>query len=83
MTEKENPRCNGVNGDSDACNCDSFLRVGRPSRDRFNESMELQDWVTATAIRITLNKLNTFGDEVYGDPKVLRYEAFDFKIELS
>ncbi|KAF4517692.1 hypothetical protein B566_EDAN016518, partial [Ephemera danica] len=30
------------------------------------------DWVTATDIRITLDRLNTFGDEVFGDPQVLR-----------
>lgn len=28
--------------------------------------------MTATEIRVSLNRLNTFGDEVFGDPKVLR-----------
>lgn len=32
----------------------------------------LQDWVQAVAIRITLNRINTFGDEVFKDPKVLK-----------
>jgi len=32
----------------------------------------IKDWVTATDIRITLNRLNTFGDEVFGDAQVLR-----------
>jgi len=32
----------------------------------------LQDWVKAVAIRITLNRINTFGDEVFKDPKVLK-----------
>ena len=27
---------------------------------------------TSTDIKITLNRLNTFGDEVFGDPKVLK-----------
>lgn len=32
----------------------------------------LQQWVTATDIRITLDRLNTFGDEVFGDAQVLK-----------
>lgn len=32
----------------------------------------LQEWVTATDIRITLDRLNTFGEEVFGDEQVLR-----------
>jgi laminin, gamma 1 len=32
----------------------------------------IKEWVTATDIRITLDRLNTFGDEVFGDPQVLR-----------
>lgn len=31
-----------------------------------------QNWVTATDIRISLDRLNTFGDEVFGDPQVLK-----------
>lgn len=31
-----------------------------------------QNWVTATDIQITLDRLNTFGDEVFGDPQVLK-----------
>ncbi|KAJ8974238.1 hypothetical protein NQ317_016734 [Molorchus minor] len=30
------------------------------------------EWVTATEIKITLDRLNTFGDEVFGDEQVLR-----------
>ena len=37
----------------------------------FNQFV-LQDWVKAVAIRITLNRINTFGDEVFRDPKILR-----------
>ncbi|CAF0708121.1 unnamed protein product [Brachionus calyciflorus] len=45
---------------------------GRPNAYNFENSDELKEWVTATDIRITLNRLNTFGDELFGDPKVLR-----------
>ncbi|KAK7082275.1 Laminin subunit gamma-1 [Halocaridina rubra] len=45
---------------------------GRPSAYAFEESLDLQEWVTATDIRIILDRLNTFRDEVFGDPKVLR-----------
>ncbi|XP_029636725.1 laminin subunit gamma-1 [Octopus sinensis] len=45
---------------------------GRPSSRRFDTSRVLQDFVTATDIRITLNRINTFRDEVFGDPQVLR-----------
>jgi len=44
---------------------------GRPGADNFNYNRELQHWVTATDIRISLMRLNTFGDEVFMDPKVL------------
>ena len=44
----------------------------RPSAYNFENSEELKDWVTASDIRLTLNRLNTFGDEVFGDPRVLR-----------
>ena len=39
--------------------------------------------MTATDIRITLDRLNTFGDEVFGDPKVLKsyfYAISDFAV---
>jgi len=32
----------------------------------------VQGWVVATDIRIVLNRINTFRDEVFGDPNVLR-----------
>ncbi|KAH1004372.1 hypothetical protein HUJ04_004130 [Dendroctonus ponderosae] len=34
------------------------------------------EWVTATELRITLDRLNTFGDEVFGDEKVLKSYFF-------
>jgi len=45
---------------------------GRPSAYYFDESRELQHWVSATDIKISLRRLNTFGDEVFGDYKVLQ-----------
>jgi len=56
---------------------------GRPSAYNFDNSKELQDWVTATDIKVSLDRLNTFGDEVFGDEKVLRsyfYAISDFAV---
>lgn len=56
---------------------------GRPSAYNFDNSPVLQDFVTATDIRVTLNRLNTFGDEVFNDPKVLKsyyYAISDFAV---
>ncbi|KAM9719019.1 laminin subunit gamma-1 [Menidia menidia] len=56
---------------------------GRPGAVSFDSSPVLQDWVTATDIRVTLNRLNTFGDEVFNDPKVLKsyyYAISDFAV---
>lgn len=44
----------------------------RPSAYNFENTPELIDWVTATDVRISLNRLNTFGDEVFNDPQVLK-----------
>ncbi|XP_041371142.1 laminin subunit gamma-1-like [Gigantopelta aegis] len=49
---------------------------GRPSAFEFEESEVLQEWVTASAIRIVLTRMNTFGDEVFGDPQVLKSYFF-------
>lgn len=43
----------------------------------------VQEWVTATDIRITLTRMNTFRDEVFGDPSVLSsyfYAISDFSV---
>lgn len=56
---------------------------GRPSAYNFDKSSVLQDWVTAVAIRISLNRINTFGDEVFSDSKVLKsyyYAISDFAV---
>ncbi|XP_061427845.1 laminin subunit gamma-1-like isoform X1 [Lethenteron reissneri] len=45
---------------------------GRPGALAFDGNEKLQEWVTATDVRVSLRRLNTFGDEVFGDPKVLR-----------
>ena len=48
-----------------------------------NPLSELQQWVSATDVRISLHRLNTFGDELFGDDKVLRsyyYAITDFTV---
>ncbi len=44
----------------------------RPNAYYFDHSKQLKEWVTATDIRISLNRLNTYGDDVFGDVRVLR-----------
>ena len=42
-----------------------------------------QEWVTATDLLISLDRLNTFGDEFFKDPKVLQsyfYAISDFSV---
>lgn len=41
-----------------------------------SNEFSLQEWVTATAIRISLTRMNTFGDEVFGDARVLKSYFF-------
>ncbi|XP_033845842.1 laminin subunit gamma-3 [Periophthalmus magnuspinnatus] len=56
---------------------------GRPSAYNFDHSAVLQDWVTATDLLISLDRLNTFGDEFFKDAKVLRsyfYAISDFSV---
>ena len=50
--------------------------MGRPDYLNFDNSPALQEWVTASAIRIDLDRMNTFGDEVFGDENVLRSYYF-------
>ncbi|KAJ8286885.1 hypothetical protein GJAV_G00044500 [Gymnothorax javanicus] len=56
---------------------------GRPSAYNFDQSPVLQDWVTATDLLISLDRLNTFGDEFFKDANVLRsyyYAISDFTV---
>ncbi|NXD14714.1 LAMC3 protein, partial [Nothocercus nigrocapillus] len=56
---------------------------GRPSAYNFDGSPALQDWVTVTDLLISLNRLNTFGDDIFKDPKVLQsyyYAISDFSV---
>uniref|UniRef100_A0A7N6B8L0 Laminin, gamma 3 n=1 Tax=Anabas testudineus TaxID=64144 RepID=A0A7N6B8L0_ANATE len=49
----------------------------------FDQSVLLQEWVTATDLLISLDRLNTFGDEFFKDAKVLRsyfYAISDFSV---
>ncbi|KAM6297000.1 laminin subunit gamma-3 [Aegotheles albertisi] len=56
---------------------------GRPSAYNFDGSPALQEWVTVTDLLISLNRLNTFGDDIFKDPKVLQsyyYAISDFSV---
>uniref|UniRef100_A0A8C3TBV3 Laminin subunit gamma-3 n=1 Tax=Chelydra serpentina TaxID=8475 RepID=A0A8C3TBV3_CHESE len=56
---------------------------GRPSAYSFDKSPVLQEWVTGTDLLISLNRLNTFGDDIFKDPKVLQsyyYAISDFSV---
>ncbi|XP_077003316.1 laminin subunit gamma-3 [Tamandua tetradactyla] len=56
---------------------------GRPSAYNFEESPVLQEWVTSTDLLISLDRLNTFGDDIFKDPRVLQsyyYAVSDFSV---
>ncbi|XP_060107379.1 laminin subunit gamma-3 [Heteronotia binoei] len=56
---------------------------GRPSAYSFDQSPILQEWVTATDLLISLDRLNTFGDDIFKDPRVLQsyyYAISDFSV---
>uniref|UniRef100_A0A8C4LHZ0 Laminin subunit gamma-3 n=1 Tax=Equus asinus asinus TaxID=83772 RepID=A0A8C4LHZ0_EQUAS len=56
---------------------------GRPSAYNFEESPVLQEWVTSTELLISLDRLNTFGDDIFKDPRVLQsyyYAVSDFSV---
>ena len=42
-----------------------------------------QEWVTSTELLVSLDRLNTFGDDIFKDPKVLQsyyYAVSDFSV---
>lgn len=42
-----------------------------------------QDWVTSTELLVSLDRLNTFGDDIFKDPRVLQsyyYAVSDFSV---
>ncbi|KAM8796644.1 laminin subunit gamma-3 [Eudromia elegans] len=45
---------------------------GRPGAYDFDGNPALQEWVTVTDLLISLNRLNTFGDDIFKDPRVLQ-----------
>ena len=50
-----------------------FRTLGnRPGRDEIEKLKPLQKWIRAYSLRFQLDKLNTFGDDIFGDPNVLR-----------
>lgn len=56
---------------------------GRPSAYNFEGSPALQEWVTSTELLISLDRLNTFGDDIFKDPRVLQsyyYAVSDFSV---
>ncbi|KAJ8363468.1 hypothetical protein SKAU_G00122990 [Synaphobranchus kaupii] len=50
----------------------------RPSAHDFDNSPVLQDWVTATDIKVTFSRLHTFGDENEDDSELARGFVFLF-----
>ena len=46
--------------------------ANRPGRDEIERFPALQDWIRAYSLRFNLDRMNTFGDDTFRDPNVLR-----------
>ena len=46
--------------------------ANRPGRNEIERLPQLQDWIRAYSLKFELDRLNTFGDNLFGDPNVLR-----------
>ncbi|CAB3984009.1 Hypothetical predicted protein, partial [Paramuricea clavata] len=46
--------------------------ANRPGRNEIEQLPQLQDWIRAYSLKFDLDRLNTFADDIFGDPDVLR-----------
>ena len=46
--------------------------ANRPGRHEIERLPQLQEWIRAYSLKFQLDRLNTFGDDIFGDPNVLR-----------
>ena len=46
--------------------------ANRPGRNEIERLPQLQEWIRAYSLKFELDRLNTFGDDIFGDPNVLR-----------
>ena len=55
----------------------------RPGKNNIEKLPELQEWILATSLKFELDRLNTFADDIFGDPNVLRsyyYAIIDLSV---
>ena len=46
--------------------------ANRPGRNEIEQLFQLQEWIRAYSLKFDLDRLNTFADDIFGDPDVLR-----------